>query len=75
MIRRAFLRPDDPAIHTVFLAVQTVLFMPGNMTTMPVSHSSLFLADAMITTMHMISLAFTDVTTPLFSIDPMMLVL
>jgi hypothetical protein len=69
------LSPDNSAIHTVFLAVQTVLFMPCNVTVMPVSHSSFFPADSMITAMHVISLMPADITPSHFLIDPMILIL
>jgi hypothetical protein len=45
------------------------------MTAMSVGHSSFFLADMMITTMHMISLAPADITPSHFSVDPVMLVM
>jgi hypothetical protein len=42
---------------------------------MPVSHSSFFPADLMITAMHVIRLTPADITPSQFLIDPMILIL
>ena len=63
------LGPANSTAHMIFLTIQSVLLMPGNMTGMPVCHSSFFPSDLVITVMHMRSLSSADITISQFMVD------
>jgi hypothetical protein len=68
------LGPVYPATHMIFLTIESVLFMPGNMTVMSVGHSSFFPTDLMVSVMHPVGLASGDIAIPALPIDPAVLI-
>ena len=70
-----FLHSLNSAAHMIFPAIQSVLFMPCEMTTMSIGHPSFFSADLVIPIMKVSCLVSADITISEFVIDSSVLII